>query len=96
MHVHSKVFILDMFLFVTYMTTNEATSVSVGKSTCQCRRGKKMAFDPWVVKIPGGRNGCALAYSCLKNSMDRGAWQVTVHGVSNMTERAHLHTMHTM
>ena len=23
-----------------------------------------------------------LWYSCLKNSMDRGAWQTTVHGVA--------------
>ena len=28
----------------------------------------------------GGGNGNPLQYSCLKNSMDRGAWQVTVHG----------------
>ena len=24
----------------------------------------------------------SLQYSCLENSMDRGAWQVTVHGVT--------------
>ena len=31
----------------------------------------------------------ASQYSCLENPMDRGAWQVTVHGVteSDMTER---------
>ena len=28
------------------------------------------------------RNGYPLQYSCLKNSMDRGAWRATVHGVS--------------
>ena len=26
-------------------------------------------------------NGYPLQYSCLKNSMDRGAWWATVHGV---------------
>ena len=31
---------------------------------------------------PGGRNGNPLQYSCLENSMDRGAWRATVHGVS--------------
>ena len=31
---------------------------------------------------PGEGNGYPLQYSCLKTSMDRGAWQVTVHSVT--------------
>ena len=31
---------------------------------------------------PGEGNGKPLQYSCLENSMDRGAWWVPVHGVS--------------
>ena len=32
-------------------------------------------------------NGNPLQYSCLENSMDRGAWQATVHGVAkNQTQ----------
>ena len=31
---------------------------------------------------PGEGNGNALQYSCLDNSMDRGAWQATVHAVA--------------
>ena len=27
-------------------------------------------------------NGNPLQFSCLKNSMDRGAWQATIHGVA--------------
>ena len=30
---------------------------------------------------PGEGNGYPLQYFCLDNSMDRGAWQATVHGV---------------
>ena len=30
---------------------------------------------------PGEGNGNPVQYSCLENSMDRGAWQATVHGV---------------
>ena len=44
-----------------------------------CRRHE---FNPWVRKIPGGGNGNPLQHTCLKNPMDRGAWQATVHGVS--------------
>ena len=31
---------------------------------------------------PGGGNGNPLQYSCLENSIDRGAWLATVHGVT--------------
>ena len=30
----------------------------------------------------GGGNGKSLQYSCLENSMDREAWQATVHGAA--------------
>ena len=33
---------------------------------------------------PGEGNGYLLQYSCLENSMDRGAWRATVHGVLNV------------
>ena len=42
----------------------------------------------------GVGNGNPLRYSCLKNSVNRGAWWVTVHGVteSDTTEYTHTHT----
>ena len=40
-------------------------------------------FDPWVGRSPGEGNGNPLQYSCLENSMDKGAWWATVHGVTN-------------
>ena len=33
-------------------------------------------------RSPGGGHGNPLQYSCLENSMDRGAWWATVHGVA--------------
>jgi len=30
-------------------------------------------FHPWAGKIPGGGRGSPLQYSCLENTMDRGA-----------------------
>jgi hypothetical protein len=36
---------------------------------------------PELERSPGVGNGNLLQYSCLKNSMDREAWQATVHGV---------------
>ena len=37
---------------------------------------------PGLGRFPGEGNGYLLQNSCLKNSMDRGAWQTTVHGVA--------------
>ena len=34
-------------------------------------------------RSPGERNGNPHQYSCLENSMNRGAWWTTVHGVTN-------------
>ena len=33
-------------------------------------------------RSPGEGNGNPLQHSCLKNSVDRGAWWATVHGVA--------------
>ena len=43
-------------------------------------------------RSPGKENGNPLQYSCLENSMDRGAWWTVTHGVaeSNMTEQLKL------
>ena len=37
---------------------------------------------PGSGRPPGGGNGNPLQYSCLGNSMDRGAWQATARGVA--------------
>ena len=34
-------------------------------------------------RYPKGENGNPLQYSCLENSMDRGAWQATDHGLQS-------------
>ena len=36
---------------------------------------------PGLGRSPGEGNGNPFQYSCLENSMDRGAWQAIVHGV---------------
>ena len=37
---------------------------------------------PGLGRSPGEVNGNPLQYSCLENSMDDGAWQATVHGIT--------------
>ena len=45
----------------------------------QCRRPR---FDPRMGKSPDEGNGNPLQYSCLENSMDKGAWWVIIHEVT--------------
>ena len=42
-------------------------------------------------RSPGEGNGNPLPYSCLGNSMDRGAWQATVHGAAKSQTRLSTH-----
>ena len=37
---------------------------------------------PGSGRPPGGGNGNSLQYSCLENSVERGTWWATVHGVA--------------
>ena len=43
---------------------------------------RDMGLIPGSGRSPGGEHGNPLLYSCLENSMDRGTWWSTVHGVT--------------
>ena len=51
------------------------------------RRG----FNSRVGRSPGGGNGDPFQYAWLENSMDRGAWRATVHGVIKSQTRLNMH-----
>ena len=52
---------------------------SDGKESA-CNRGD-LGLIPGLGRYPGEGNGYPLQYSVLENSMDRGGWQTTAHGV---------------
>ena len=54
------------------------------KTACNARDPGSI---PGSGRSPGEGNGYPLQYSCLKNSMDRGAWMATVCGVTNSQTR---------
>ena len=41
-----------------------------------------MGLIPGLGRSPGGENGNPFQYSCLENSMDRGAWWGISHRVA--------------
>jgi len=43
---------------------------------------RDVGWIPGLERSPGGGNDNPLQYSFLENSMDRGAWWATVHGVA--------------
>ena len=50
-----------------------------------------MGSIPESGKSPAVGNGNPLQYSCLENSMDRGAWWATVHGLEQSWTRLSAH-----
>ena len=56
-------------------TVVKNASVNTGDS-------EEAGLIPGPIRSPGGGNGNSIQYSCPENSMDRGAWQATVHGVA--------------
>ena len=53
-----------------------------------------MILNPGLGSSPEVGNGNLLQYSCLENSMDRGAWQAIFPWVTELdtTEHARTHT----
>ena len=73
------------FLNVTQMSFF-CSVVGTLKGLHGCKEPAYKAGDPGLIpgseSYPGEGNGNSLQYSCLENSMDRGAWRATVHGVA--------------
>ena len=62
------------------MNTHIFPGGSDGKETA-CNAGDP-GLIPGLGRSPREENGYSLQYSCLENSMDRGAWWATVYGVA--------------
>ena len=58
--------------------------MSIGVKSSPAKEGDAgdVGSIPGLGRSPGEDNGNPLQYSCLENSMDRGAWRPAVHGVT--------------
>ena len=68
------------WLGYTYICIYGFPGGSVGKESA-CNTGD-LGSIPGSGRSPEEGNGNPLQYSCLQNSMDRGAWWITVHRVT--------------
>ena len=68
--------------FCVYICVGLPLCLSGKESTCN---SGDAGLIPGSGRSPGEGNGNPLQYSCLKNPMDREAWQATVHEVMSQT-----------
>ena len=68
-----------IIMVVTLMFKNSPDGLDSKESTCNAG---DLGSIPMSGRSPGEENDYPFQYSCLENSMDRGAWQATVHGVA--------------
>ena len=69
----------------------DVVALVVNNLPANARNAGDAGSIPGLERSPGEGNGNALQYSCLKNSMDRGAWQALVHGVAKSWARLGMH-----
>ena len=53
---------------------------------------KDVGLIPGLGRSPGEGNGNPLQYSCLENSVERGAWQATILRVAQSQTQLSSHT----
>ena len=83
-HLGSQV---DFHSALWYLACLSLPSHSAGgsdgkESACSAGDIRDPGFIPGSERSPGEGRGNPLQNSCLENSMDRGAWWATVHGVA--------------
>ena len=76
-----ETFFFNIFLRVTVNHLSHQGSFPVVKNpSANAGNTRGVGLTPGLGRSPGGGNGNPFQYSCLKNPVDRGAWQATVHG----------------
>ena len=78
---------LEVFAVLSFICTALRSALGF-PGVLDSERSAFNAGDPDLIpgsgRSPGEGNGNPLHYSCLKNPVDRGAWQATVHGIAKL------------
>ena len=81
-------FLIPVWALVILPALSASLVAQHGKEVA-CNVGNPASI-PGSGRSPGGGTGNPLPYSWLETSTDRGAWQVTVHGVSHISDTENL------
>ena len=79
----------DKFFTIVSAEMGFSQWLSGKQSACNAGIAGYRGFIPGLRRSPGERNDNSFRYSCLENSMDRGTWQATVHGVIELDTNEH-------
>ena len=71
---------------VTQLDMTEATKSAATAAKNLPANAGDIGLIPGMRTSPGEENGNPLQYSCLENSLDRGAWWAVVHGVAKESD----------
>ena len=88
MFLNNSIFMIPVVLFALRITIRYSTYLGFPAGTvvknppANAGDARDVGSIPGSGRSPGVGNGNPLQYSCLENSMDRGAWQATVHVVA--------------
>ena len=78
------------FIYITVRYTHicaSQVSIVVKNPPTNVRDARVTVLISGSGRSPGVGNGNSLQYSCLENSMERGAWQATAQGLTNSQTR---------
>ena len=73
--------LLVIFFFQEPRNTNFKSSPSSDSEESACNAGE-LGSSPGLRRSPGEGDGYPFQHACLENSMNRGTWRATIHGVT--------------
>ena len=83
-NILSQIIMESIYIYVHTHTYGASLVVPDNKESA-CNAEDLGSIPGWG-RSPREGNNNPLQSSCLENSMDRGAWQATVHGVANESD----------
>ena len=69
------------YIIIAYLITYPSVFIEFNPPA-SAGDSRDLGSIPRLGRFPGVGNGNPLQYTCLKNSMDMGAWQAIVYGVA--------------